>query len=376
MDKLHVSASSQTTSNRFVAAIREVTKKHIIIFNGIVIAMFALLYHVYEMVVDNEMQEGMPRYLVFFAIVLTVSLFGIVFGILYLTLSEMRTSIDKEVEDRVAEKLVCQNCVTEMFEIQKRLYNVDLENFIQTVSVDDIRKINLLVNSLSEKDDTISEDEVAKVRKFFEILFSIKERGTTPSYITMDDMRIIEGNVGNNSSIHIISSSISCDDDLKTTIIYNLKRGVRYNYYFPRNAGIKVTKDAKFKELIRQFNTNLAVWCTDPDISADTILQQVNCHWFSEEYMQMSLTFYDYQKLAQGGKPTIAVKFPATNDDVIRDFPLFFFVDSECSMNDSFCKAFSSISNRSQECKFQKNPESGLVEIILESPARKKRSNV
>ena len=190
----------------------------------------------------------------------------------------------------------------------------------------------------------------------------------------MDDMQEIEGTVGNSSTIHIISSSISCDNQLKSTIINNLKRGIRYNYYFPRNKDIKITRDAKFKELIRQFNENMQLWCSDSDITDDMILQQVNCHWFPEEYMQMSLNFYDYQKLAQGGKPTIVVKFPAMNDDVIRDYPLFFFIDSECSMNDSFCKVFSFISNRSLECHVKKNAENGRIEVVLDSNSRKNRA--
>lgn len=94
--------------------------------------------------------------------VAAIILFVFAYLIIDLTYREMRLNIDKEVIARVDEKLQCQSCMTEMLKIQTRLYNVELETFVQTLSVENIKKINLLVTSLASNDSTISEDEVKK----------------------------------------------------------------------------------------------------------------------------------------------------------------------------------------------------------------------
>lgn len=347
-------------------SLKQAFKKYGVSTGTVILCILSLGCTLYAIYAGSAIQIEVLKKLLFFSFVMTIMSFIIAFVIIHLTFKEMRPNIDKEVIDSVNEKLLCQNCIAQMFEIQKRLYNVELDNFIQSLSVNDIQKINLLVCSLAEKDTIISEDDVLKIQSLIRILMHVKETGKFASYITLDDMKIIESQVDDKSTIYIISSSISCDNELKNTIIENLKRGVKYHYYFPRNKDIDITKDTRFKELISRFNENLNLWKSDASITNDIIKNQVFCSWFSEEYMQMSMSFYNFQRSAIGHKPTIAVKFPVLSDDVIHNYPLFFYINSESSINDSFCKVLSFISNSAEDGFFSKVSGNAKLEVHFE----------
>lgn len=340
-----------------------VIKKHIIFIGMLILSALNLLITYYSTYIASAISIRELRVMLIFAFVFTIALFSFAILIICLTYREMRPNINQEVMDSVDQKLQCQICMSEMFEIQKRLYNVELENFVQSLSVDDIKKINLLVCSLSEKGAMINETNVAKIQTLVNILLRAKESNKFAAYITLADMKTIESQVEDKSAIHIISSSIFCDNELGSTIMNNLKRGVKYYYYFPRNKQVDISRDTKFKELVSQFNDNIELWKSDALITNETIQQQISCCWFPEEYMQMSITFYDYQRFAVGSKPTIVVKFPAVSDDVILDYPLFFYINRGCSINDSFCKVLDFISNSSKEGCFREIPSSKKIEM-------------
>ena len=359
-------AGSDNGVSRLLKACWKVVKKHCITIGIVLFCTFSSLYNFLPMYLSSTIEREALTILFVFVGVATVVLFLFAFLITFLTHREMRLNIDKEVIARLDEKLQCQSCMTEMLKIQTLLYNVELEEFIRTLSIEDIQKINLLVTSLASNDSAISVDEIEKVQSFINILMRVKESHEFAPYITLDDMNIIESKVEDKSTIYIISSSIACDDELKNTIINNLKRGVKYNYYFPRDEGLDISRDVKFMGLLNKFNENLELWKSDSAITDRIIQEQIACYWFSEEYMQMSMTFYDYQRVASGSKPTIVVKLPAINDDIARAYPLFFYIDSESNINELFCKALASISNKSSKGLFCNNPNSRRLEIAFE----------
>lgn len=356
------SNDSQHPEN-FVKKICNVIKRYIIFICTLIFCVLGFFTTYYPMYLASAISISELGALLITSVVLTIILFLVAIAIVWLTYREMRPNINKEVIDRVDQKLQCQTCMSEMFEIQKRLYNIELESYVQTLSVDDIKKINSLVCSLGKKEAIINETDIAKIQTLVSILLRVKESNKFASYITLSDMKNIESQVEDRSAIHIISSSLSCDNELKSTIMNNLKRGVKYYYYFPRNKQIGISRDTKFKELVSQFNDNIELWKSDPLITNEIIRKQIFCCWFPEEYMQMSITFYDYQKSAVGSKPAIVVKFPAVSDDVVSDYPLFFYINSGGSINDSFCKVLDFISSSSTEGCYQETPSSKKIEM-------------
>lgn len=356
----------------FIKAFFNVAKKGCIIIFTILFCILGSIYTAFSIYISSAISTENLKVILIVALVFTFILFLILFIILCLSYREMRANIDEEVRVSVDKKLKCQDCMGELFEIQKRLYNIELESFIQTLTVEDVQKINLLVHSLNVKGDTISEDQIVKIQQFVDILIRVKQCNKFPPYITLNDMKIIGSQVENKSAVHIISSSISCDDELENTIIENLKRGVCYHYYFPRDKGIKLQQDAKFKELINQFNKNLQSWQSDPAVTDAIIQKQITCYWFPEEYMQMSITFYNFQKSVLGGHPAIIVKFPSISADIIHDYPLFFYIDGKNSISDSFCNVLNFISKVSSTSYFKRKSNGGNLEIHFSTDKKRK----
>lgn len=324
-------------------------KKYAIMLSSIILCILGVAYTFYLMKLPYDVDENTFQKLLIFALIVTIIIFVMAIIIIVIINYEFNKLINNEALKSVDEKLECQKCMNQMLEIQKKIYNDDIGRFMDTISVNEIRKINLLISSLAN-DNKISNNELIKIQNFVDLLITTKENKEFSSYITLEDMKIIESRVENKSKIHIISSSISCDDDLKNTIINNLKRGVFYFYYFPKTEN----KDINFEELLNQFNNNLRVWQESSGITEDIIRTQIHCYCFPEEYMQMSMTFYDFQKSATGKNPTAIVKFPAVSEDIANEYPLFFYISSKSNLNLAFCRSLTLISSKSKECKLIK----------------------
>lgn len=324
-------------------------KKYAIIISSIILCFLGVGYTFYLMKLPYDVDENTFQKLLIFAIIVTVIIFVIVIVIVGLINYEFNKLINNEALKSVDEKLECQKCMNQMLEIQKRIYNDDIERFMDNISISEIRKINLLISSLAS-DNKISNNEFIKIQNFVDLLITTKENKEFSSYVTLEDMKVIESRVEDGSKIHIISSSISCDDDLKNTIIQNLKRGVFYFYYFPKTEN----RDINFEELLNQFNNNLRVWQESSGITEDVIRNQVHCYWFPAEYMQMSMTFYDFQRSVTGKNPTAIVKFPAVSEEILNEYPLFFYISNKSNLNIAFCRSLTLISKKSKECKLKK----------------------
>lgn len=324
-------------------------KKYAIMLSSLILCFLGVGYTFYLMKLPYDVDKNTFQKLLCFALIVTIIIFVMVVVIIGVMNYEFNKLINNEALKSVDEKLECQKCMNQMLEIQKRIYNDDVDRFIDNISISEIRKINLLISSLAN-DNKINNNELNKIQNFVDMLITAKENKEFSSYITLEDMKVIESRVENKSKIHIISSSISCDDDLKNTIIQNLKRGVFYYYYFPKAEN----RDINFDELLNQFNNNLRLWQENSGITEEVIRNQIHCYWFPDEYMQMSMTFYDFQKSATGRNPTAIVKFPAVNEDIVNEYPLFFYISNKSNLNIAFCRSLALISKKSKECKLKK----------------------
>ena len=108
----------------------------------------------------------------------------------------------------------------------------------------------------------------------------------------------------------------------------------------------------------------LREWQKSSGITEDVIRSQVHCYWFPAEYMQMSMTFYDFQRSATGKNPTAIVKFPAVSEEIVNEYPLFFYISSKSNLNIPFCKSLTLISKKSKECKLKKKNK--RLEFLIE----------
>lgn len=282
-----------------------------------------------------------------FSLVVAVILLTTSFSISYLSSKGKEEIIDAEVSKRVEELLKCQNCMNKMLDIQKQLINSNLLDSFKNLTVSDLEKINTLIHAM-EIDNTLNDGEMNKLQAFVDVLLEHKALKRIPSYIVMSDMKVIENNVDDESEIHIISSSVSCDDELKDSIIANLKRGVQYNYYIPASS----EKDISFKSTLSNITKNIQSWYKDDAIDFDMISNQVHVYRFPKEYMQMSMTFYDYQRrtTSDDTTPKIIVKFPSVSPDISNRYPLFFYVENEPSLINPLSDVLNNIYEISSEC--------------------------
>lgn len=240
----------------------------------------------------------------------------------------------------------CRECMYELLDVQKHLYGKDVEKALHELSVEDIQKLNLMAQALIADDKTISDDEIEKIQRFCKVLLSAKQAGKYASYISIDDMKVIESNVEEKASIIVVSSSVSCDEELQPIIKSNLINGVQYKYYFPRNSGTFPGYEETFCALLNQFNRNLVEWQKDDKINYQTVKKQITCAWFPEEYMQMSFTAYNFQRVGIEGKsPEIIVKFPALDSNVSDEYPLFYYVNKENGINKKMCDSINYIAH-------------------------------
>ena len=265
----------------------------------------------------------------------------------------------------------CRECMYELLDVQRHLYGKDVEAALHELSIEDIQKISLMAEALIADDATISDDEIEKIRMFFNVLLSAKRAGKYASYITIDDMKVIESNVDEKASIIVVSSSVSCDEELQPIIKGNLANGVHYKYYFPRNSGTFPGYEETFCALLDQFNKNLVEWQKDSCIGYDTIKKQVTCAWFPEEYMQMSFTAYNFQRVGIEGKsPEIIVKFPALDTNVSDEYPLFYYVNKENGINRKMCESLNYIAHAAKPLSVFKL-ETGEAQFEYQSSQQK-----
>lgn len=123
------SHDSQPLRN-FVKNFCSIIKRHIIFIGTLIFCVLGLFTTYYSMYLASAISISELGTLLIIGAVLTIILFLVAIVIVWLTYREMRPNINKEVIDRVDLKLQCQTCMSEMFEIQKRFYNVELESFV------------------------------------------------------------------------------------------------------------------------------------------------------------------------------------------------------------------------------------------------------
>lgn len=258
------------------------------------------------------------------AAVLTVVCLVTVWILTNVIVKEERMKTDKRI--RESNKIVIQKvdrfskqCIDGLLTTQKRLFGPYFDDISQ-IRQEDIMKIFCFLDAIKKYDPQgiLNDQDIQKVRELLHSFVKLGASNDLCAYADMKDLKQLEQTVEANGTIDVISHNVTDNKELKNIIINNLKKGIHYNYYLYREAGLD--------ELKRQFVENVTAWTQE--VGKDTVRKQVRCWTVPPECVQMVIIIYNAHNLESESKykTGVVVKLPKINGNVKKDYPLFFYI--------------------------------------------------
>lgn len=134
------------------------------------------------------------------------------------------------------------------------------------------------------------------------------------SIISYEDLIKIEAGVRDNSDIWVLTSALKFEEDeLSTTIIENLKRGIKYTYLIPKQDGLLEKKMLDLGNF----------WRETCNLTAEQAKNQIRCLLVPEHYAYMTVVAYD----PYGAEPEVLVKFPLSDVFKRANYPLIYRIE-------------------------------------------------
>jgi len=136
------------------------------------------------------------------------------------------------------------------------------------------------------------------------------------SLVTYDDLAHIEANVPPNGSIWVLTSALQLEEEeLKDVIHENLRKGVKYLWFIPRDDGI-----------LRLRFIELAVgWQKVCELPPKKAKEQIRCLLVPGHFVYMTVIIYEPYSVP----PTVLVKFPTSRIYEKEKYPLIYRVDTQ-----------------------------------------------
>lgn len=333
-----------TKKQKRKSAIFAVTSQLAAFIFTIIVIILAVIYVVLPNIVPNIFEDKYSEVVIVSALLTIICLIMI------------WTSTNKIVKDIIKEydvifkegnQAVVQKvdeysleCVSGLVANQKRVFGPYLDD-INHVSQSDIRKALDFLGVIKQYDSEgmLTDEEIKKVQVLLKSLQCKEENWELCSYANMKDLKWLEQNVEENGRISVISQNVTDNEELNNIIINNLKKGIKYNYYLYREAGIE--------ELKEDFSKNLKKW--EENVGRETVENQVKCWIVPPEFVQMVIIIYNAQNLEKPDaeyKAGVVVKLPA---EVKKDFPLFFYVTGHRDLLIHFKKILEYLRQNSEE---------------------------
>lgn len=315
----------------------------------VILAVLAVAFVVFQEIV-GDIFDKLYLQVYILAAVLTVVCLVVVWRAANIIVEEER----KQAAERIYEsnKAVIakvdrfsENCMKGLLMNQKRLFGTYLDDLNQ-IREEDIIKVLDFLDAIKRYDPQgiLTIEETKKVQEFLRSLLGLGEKHALCAYADMKDLKWLEQTVEENGTIDVISQNVTDNKELKEIIIENLKKGIHYNYYLYREAGID--------ELKQQFSENVEAW--KREVGEDVLKKQVKCWTVPPECVQMVIIIYNAHNLERDSeyKTGVVVKLPKVTENVKRDFPLFFYITDHRDLLVHFKKSLDYLKRNSTEYNY------------------------